>query len=72
MVITTTADPYQNSTQWRRLCDVAAAAAVAATEEAYPLPSRETAQVIQMAARAAIAAAATALDGVPVRLSDVP
>ena len=35
MVITTTADPYQNSTQWRRLSDVAAAAAVAATEEAY-------------------------------------
>jgi len=66
MDIPTTAYPYQDSPQWRRLSDVAAAAAVAATEEGYPCPSRETAKVIQMAARAATAAAATAFGRDPV------
>ena len=66
MDIPTTAYPYQDSPQWWSLSDVAAAAAVAATEEAYPCPSRETAQVIQMAARAATAATATAFGGDPV------
>ncbi|KAK1859060.1 hypothetical protein I4F81_001658 [Pyropia yezoensis] len=52
--------------------DLATAAAVAAAEEVCPSPSRETVQVIKIAARAATAATETALGGDPMQLSDVP
>jgi len=64
--------PRQDDVHWRRMSDVAAAAAAAAVEEATPNPSNETVHVIQIAARAATAATATALCGDPVELSTVP
>ncbi|KAK1869822.1 hypothetical protein I4F81_012287 [Pyropia yezoensis] len=70
-------DPFPpNSSQilpeWQRVGDLATAAAVAAAEEVCPSPSRETVQVVKIAARAATAATATALGGEPMQLSDVP
>jgi len=62
----------QEDLQWRRMSDVAAAAAAAAVEEASPGPSRETVQAIQIAARAATAATATALRGDFIELSNGP
>jgi len=62
----------QEDLQWRRMSDVAAAAAAAAVEEASPGPSRETVQAIQVAARAATAATVTALRGDSVELSNGP
>ena len=72
VVIPTHQSPPQDDVHWRRMSDVAAAAAAAAVEEATPNPSIETVNVIQIAARAATAATATALCGAPVVLSTVP
>lgn len=65
-------DPSQTLPEWQRVGDLAAAAAAAAVEEVCPSPSRETVQVIKVAARAATAATATALGGDPMQLADVP
>jgi len=62
----------QEDLQWRRMSDVAAAAAAAAVEEASPGPSRETVKAIQIAARAATAATATALRRDSIELSNGP
>ena len=62
VVIPTGVSPTQDlPATWRRMSDVAAAAATAATEEVCPIPSPETVQVIRIAARAATAATATAI-----------
>jgi len=62
VVIPTGVSPTQDlPATWRRMSDVAAAAATAATEEVCPGPSPETVQVIRIAARAATAATATAI-----------
>jgi len=62
VVIPTVVSPSQDlPATWRRMSDVAAAAATAATEEVCPSPSPETKQVIRIAARAATAATATAI-----------
>ena len=72
VVIPTHHSPPQDDVHWRRMSDVAAAAAAAAVEEATPNPSSEAVPVIQIDARAATAAAATAHFGDPLELSTVP
>lgn len=64
--------PNQDLSEWRRASDVAAEAAAAAAEEVCPSPSRDTVHKIQIAARAATAATATALGMDPMQLPDVP
>ena len=72
LVIPSHHSPRQDDVLWRRMSDVAAAAAAAAVEEATPNPSNETVHVIQIDARAATAATATAHFGDPLELSTVP
>ena len=72
LVIPTHHYPRRDDVHWRRMSDVAAAAAAAAVEEAAPNPSNETVHVIQIDARAATAATATAHFGDPLERSTVP
>ena len=73
VVIPAVASPPQDlSGSWRRVSNVAAAAAAAAAEEVCPSLSPQTVQFIQIAARAATAATASALRDDPLELSTAP